>query len=178
MKYKWKWKWNVKVKTEISSDEIGNWQFSANCQQLSVTKVSVVDMTTCSSIQPFKERQLHGTVLSKIRSFQADVPVIRAVFHWTEFSPLNDIFFCLLTPTLCQLSLNKRKCRSARKIPPSGRWPKGHFSLNDFWHSDASLAWRSKTPTSFYPLKKARNSRDGNYSFEFCPLHAATHRNR
>ena len=50
---------------------------------------------------------------------------------------------------------------------------KGYFSLNDFWHSDASLAWRSKTPTSFYPLKKARNSRDGNYSFEFCPLHAA-----
>ena len=23
-----------------------------------------------------------------------------------------------------------------------------------------------------YPLKKARISRDGNYSFEFCPLHA------
>ena len=23
------------------------------------------------------------------------------------------------------------------------------------------------------PLKKARNSSDGNYSFEFCPLHAA-----
>ena len=26
---------------------------------------------------------------------------------------------------------------------------------------------------TFYTLKKARNSRDGNYSFEFCPLHAA-----
>ena len=26
---------------------------------------------------------------------------------------------------------------------------------------------------SFYPLKKARNSRDGHYSFEFCPLPAA-----
>ena len=50
---------------------------------------------------------------------------------------------------------------------------KGYISLNDFRHSDASLAWRSKTPTSFYPLKKARNSRDGNYSFEFRPLHAA-----
>ena len=48
----------------------------------------------------------------------------------------------------------------------------GCISINDFWHSYASLAWRSKTPTSFYPLKKGRNSRDGNYSFEFCPLHA------
>ena len=43
----------------------------------------------------------------------------------------------------------------------------------DVWHSDASLAWRSKTPTMFYPLQKGRNSQDGNYSFEFCPLHAA-----
>ena len=32
---------------------------------------------------------------------------------------------------------------------------------------------RSKTPTSFYPLKKARSSRDGNYSFDFCSLYAA-----
>ena len=31
---------------------------------------------------------------------------------------------------------------------------KGDFSLNDFWHSDASRAWRSKAPTTFYPLKK------------------------
>ena len=23
------------------------------------------------------------------------------------------------------------------------------------------------------PVKEGRNSRDGNYSFEFCPLHAA-----
>ena len=30
-----------------------------------------------------------------------------------------------------------------------------------------------KTPTSFYPLRKASNSRDGNYSFEFFSLHAA-----
>ena len=50
---------------------------------------------------------------------------------------------------------------------------KGYFSLNDFWHSDASLAWRSKTPTSFYPLKKACNSRDGSYSFEVFPLHTS-----
>ena len=50
---------------------------------------------------------------------------------------------------------------------------KGYFSLTDFWHSDASLTWRSKTPTSFYPLKKARNSDNGNYCFEFFPLHAA-----
>ena len=49
------------------------------------------------------------------------------------------------------------------------RW--GYFSLNDFWHSDASRAWRSKTPTTFYPLKTARSSRDGNYSFEFFPFH-------
>ena len=41
----------------------------------------------------------------------------------------------------------------------------GYFSLNDFWHSNASPAWRSKTPTTFYPLKKARNFRDGDYSF-------------
>ena len=27
--------------------------------------------------------------------------------------------------------------------------------------------------TTFYLLKKVRNSRDGNYSFEFCQLHAA-----
>ena len=50
---------------------------------------------------------------------------------------------------------------------------KGYFSLNDFGHSDASGARRSKIPTTFYPLKTARNSRDGNYSFEFCPFHAA-----
>ena len=36
--------------------------------------------------------------------------------HWLR----NDIFFCLLTPTLRPLV---RKCRSARKIPPSGKWP-------------------------------------------------------
>ena len=46
-----------------------------------------------------------------------------------------------------------------------------HF--DDFWQTDASGAWRSKTPTTFYPLKRVRNSRDGNYSLEFCPLHAA-----
>ena len=28
---------------------------------------------------------------------------LRVVFHWTEFSARNDIFFCLLTPTLRQL---------------------------------------------------------------------------
>ena len=50
---------------------------------------------------------------------------------------------------------------------------KGYFSLNDFWYSDASLAWRSKTPTSLYPLKKACNSRDASYSFEVCPLHTS-----
>ena len=55
---------------------------------------------------------------------------------------------------------------------------KGYLSLNDFWHSDASLAWRSKTPTSLYSLKKVRNSRDGSYSFDICSLHAAHHRNR
>ena len=48
----------------------------------------------------------------------------------------------------------------------------GYFSLNDFWHSDASRAWRSKTPTMFYTLKKARNSRDSNYSFEVYLMHA------
>ena len=49
----------------------------------------------------------------------------------------------------------------------------GYFSLNNFLHSDAPRTRRSKTPTTFYPLKKARNSRDSNYSFEFCLLHAA-----
>ena len=33
----------------------------------------------------------------------------------------------------------------------------GYFSLNDFLHSDAPRTRRSKTPTTFYPLKKARN---------------------
>ena len=32
---------------------------------------------------------------------------------------------------------------------------KGYFSLNDIWHSDGSGARRSKTPTTFYPLKTA-----------------------
>ena len=36
----------------------------------------------------------------------------------------------------------------------------------------------TKSPTTFYPLKKARNSGNGNYSFEFYPLHTAMHRNR
>ena len=35
------------------------------------------------------------------------------------------------------------------------------------------LEWWSKTPTSFYPLMKVHSFRDGNYFFEFCPLHAA-----
>ena len=30
-----------------------------------------------------------------------------------------------------------------------------------------------KDPTTFYPSKKDRNSRDGNHSFEFCPLNGA-----
>ena len=31
------------------------------------------------------------------------------VFHWAEFSARNDIFFCLLTPTLCQLVFKQKK---------------------------------------------------------------------
>ena len=31
---------------------------------------------------------------------------------------------------------------------------KCYFSLNDFWHSDASRVWRSKTPTMLYLSKK------------------------
>ena len=38
-------------------------------------------------------------------------------------SARNDIFFCLLTTTLRQLVFKQKKCRSARKIPPSGKWP-------------------------------------------------------
>ena len=38
------------------------------------------------------------------------------------------------------------------------------------------LCENQKTPASFHPLKKACNSRDGDYSFEFCTL--PTHRNR
>ena len=30
-----------------------------------------------------------------------------------------------------------------------------------------------KDTDDVFPVKEARNSRDGNYSFEFCPLHAA-----
>ena len=52
-----------------------------------------------------------------------DDECFKAIFHWAEFSARNDIFFCLLTLTLRQLVLNKRKCRSARKILPSGKWP-------------------------------------------------------
>ena len=40
---------------------------------------------------------------------------LRVVFHWAEFSARND-FFCLLTPSLRQLVLNKKKCRSVRKF--------------------------------------------------------------
>ena len=43
------------------------------------------------------------------------VPRVRGVFHWAEFSVLNDIFFCLLKPTLRQLVF------------------KGYFSLDDFY---------------------------------------------
>ena len=45
---------------------------------------------------------------------------LKDVIHWAKFSSRNDIFFCLLTPTLRPLV---RKCRSARKIPPSGKSP-------------------------------------------------------
>ena len=34
---------------------------------------------------------------------------VRAVFHLAEFSARNDIFFCLLTPTLCQLVFEQKK---------------------------------------------------------------------
>ena len=53
------------------------------------------------------------------------------------------------------------------------------MSLSRLLLTQRSLAIRCvpcakiKTPTSFYPLKKARSSRGGNYSFEFCLLHAA-----
>ena len=51
------------------------------------------------------------------------VSSFRAVFHLAEFSARNDIFFCLLTPTLSQVVFKQKKYRSARKIPPSGKWP-------------------------------------------------------
>ena len=35
--------------------------------------------------------------------------VLRAVFHQEEFSARNNIFFCLLTPTLRQLVFNQKK---------------------------------------------------------------------
>ena len=34
---------------------------------------------------------------------------VRAIFHLAEFSARNDIFFCLLTPTLCQLVFKQNK---------------------------------------------------------------------
>ena len=34
---------------------------------------------------------------------------LRAVFHLAEFSAWNDIFFCLLTPTLRQLVFKQKK---------------------------------------------------------------------
>ena len=53
------------------------------------------------------------------------MPGLEAVFHYAEFSARNDIFFCLLTPTVHQLVFKQRKCRSAQKIPPRGKWPLG-----------------------------------------------------
>ena len=46
---------------------------------------------------------------------------LKAVFHWAEVSARKDNFFCLLTPILASWSLNKRKFRSAGKIPPNGK---------------------------------------------------------
>ena len=50
---------------------------------------------------------------------------LKDVIHWAKFSSRNDIFFCLLAPTLRPLV---RKCRSARKIPPSGKWPRARVA--------------------------------------------------
>ena len=65
MKCTWIRKWKVKVKSKISWDEIGNWQFSANCQQRSVKKVSVVDLTACISNEPFQEGNCMAQCLAK-----------------------------------------------------------------------------------------------------------------
>ena len=46
------------------------------------------------------------------------VGLLRVVFHWAEFFARNDIFFCLLTPTLHQLVFKRKKMS---KIPPSGK---------------------------------------------------------
>ena len=43
------------------------------------------------------------------------------------------VFWCLNSASW---SLNKRKCHSARKIPPSGRWPWGRFPLGRIFHGE------------------------------------------
>ena len=60
----------------------------------------------------------------------------------------------------------------------TGNPPEGYFSFNDFWHSDASLAWRSKAPTSFYPLKKAATLVMVIIPLNFARCTLPTHRNR
>ena len=53
------------------------------------------------------------------------IPLIylRVVFYWAEFSRGIIFSFVFWRPLSANWSLNKRKCRSARKIPPSGKWP-------------------------------------------------------
>ena len=42
-------------------------------------------------------------------SQQCNLVTLKVVFHQAEFSAQNDLFFCLLTPTLRQLVFNQKK---------------------------------------------------------------------
>ena len=48
-----------------------------------------------------------------------------------------------------------------------------HMQMSSVLNQVLAHLSENKKMTSFYPLKKACNSRYSNYSFEFCPLHAA-----
>ena len=89
----------------------------------------------------------------KIKVITRNITFLWRKDHWSDvvFVSVDGCIWSSLNRATFHLTIFMRGQRPAGKIQRN----KVYFSLNDFWHSDASLAWRSKTPTSFYPLMKA-----------------------
>ena len=55
----------------------------------------------------------------------ATIIIIKATFHWAEFSTLSDIFFCLKTNWQRVGIERQKRYHFTRKIPSSGKLSKG-----------------------------------------------------
>ena len=75
--------------------------------------------------------------------------LLKAIFHLAEFSSRNDIFFCLLTPTLFQLVFKEKKMSLAQR----GKFHLVENDLQDTWLqtlSDSRLYSLAKSTGHFF----------------------------